>query len=492
MITLPKEIISISQTLGKNGYQSFLVGGCVRDLSLGLTPKDWDMTSDCLPNIIQDLFPHSHYDNDFGTVRIVNEHATDQALRVIEITTFRQEVGYSDGRRPDQVNFSKDIRSDLERRDFTINALAYDTSQETNFDLNKITDLHGGLNDLNNKIIRTVGVADKRFGEDGLRLIRAIRFASQLDFMIESDTLESIIKNSRLLERVAIERISDEFNKLIATKSPGLGLELLYRSSLLQYFIPELLEGVDVDQNQAHLYTVWEHSIRTLQAAADKGFTNNIRLAALFHDIGKPETKEISSKTGEPTFYTHELVGAKITKNILVRLKYPKDDVSQITKLVRWHMFFSDPDEITLAAVRRLIAKVGPEMIWDLVNLRICDRIGTGRPKEQPYRLRKFKAMVEEASRQPTSPKMLNINGNDLIDNLKLAPGGIIGDLMAAFMYLVLEDPSLNSKVILLDKAKSWLENKDILKEYALKGREAIRNRENDEIYTIRNKHNVK
>ncbi len=490
---IPQEIIAIGAQLQKHGYDSYLVGGCVRDLLLGIEPKDWDMTSACLPEKVADIFPHSHYDNTYGTVRIVNDDAVDKRVEVIELTTFREDLGYSDGRRPDKVEFSSELSKDLERRDFTINALAYKIDPNPEFQPDNVIDEHGGIKDLEEKVIRTVGNPDDRFAEDALRLIRAVRFGAQLSFMIESDTIESIIRNSATLSDIAIERVADEFNKLMMTNSPAMGVELLHRTNLLQAFIPELEEAIGVTQNQAHSYTVWEHLLRTCQAAADKGYRLELRIAALFHDIAKPTTREVSRETSQPTFYNHEFIGAKMTKSILKRMKYSTEHVSQITTLVRWHMFFSDPDEVTLSAVRRLIANVGPDLIWDLMNLRVCDRIGTGRPKEQPYRFRKYQAMIEEASRQPTSVKMLNISGDVLISELEIKPGRIIGDILHALMNEVLDDPSLNTTQYLLDRSKELLNMDEVARETLAKaGRDAINDKETQEITEIRDKYHVK
>lgn len=492
---LPAEIISIGQKLAAAGFKPYLVGGCVRDLLLNITPKDWDLTSDATPDQVLAIFDHAHYDNDFGTVRIVNDDTNDEKLKVVEITTFRKDIGYSDDRRPDTVAFSTDISDDLERRDFTINALAYplfDLKNDT-FDTNLVHDEHDGITDLNTKVIRTVGNPDDRFGEDALRLLRAVRFAAQLDFAIETNTLLSLTNNSDRLQKIAVERIADEFNKLIMTPNPSFGLELLRRTNLLAQFIPELLEGVGVEQNQAHTFTVWEHLVRTLQAAADKEYPLDIRLSALFHDIAKPATREVTHGTSQPTFYNHEVVGAKMTKVILKRLKYSREMVTRITMFVRWHMFFSDPDEITLSAVRRLIVQVGQENIWDLVNLRICDRIGTGRPKEQPYRLRKFKAMIEEAQRSPTSVAMLKIDGNIMINDLGMKPGKTIGYILHILLAEVLDDPAKNTLTILTNRINelNGLTDDELADLYKLAKAE-INEVESDKIKAIRDKHYVK
>jgi poly(A) polymerase/tRNA nucleotidyltransferase (CCA-adding enzyme) len=492
---IPDEIIAIGDQLSSAGYKPFLVGGCVRDLALGNKPKDWDLASDALPDQVLNVFEHAHYDNNYGTVRIVNDETNDPLLKVVELTTFRREIGYSDDRRPDQVTFSTKIVDDLKRRDFTINALAYPLYDLNNnvFNPELVIDHHQGLEDLTNRLIKTVGDPNDRFGEDALRLLRAVRFAAQLDFAIESNTLIAITNQSERLNKIAVERITDEFNKLILTQNPAMGLEMLRRTGLLAQFIPELLEGVGVQQNQAHSYTVWEHLLRTLQAAADKNFDLTLRISALFHDIAKPRTREVSPETAQPTFYNHEVVGAIMTKKILKRLKYSRDSVSQITTFVRWHMFFSDPDEVTLAGVRRLIAKVGPDNIWDLVNLRICDRIGTGRPKEQPYRLRKFKAMIEEAVRQPTTVKMLKINGDIIINHLNVKPGRIIGDILHIILDQVLEDPNLNNLDYQLLEASRLIELDNQEREkLTLKAKENLRKIESDAIQEIRHKHHVR
>ena len=493
--TIPQEIIKIGNVLSQAGYDAFLVGGCVRDLVLGRDPKDWDIAIDALPEEVEALFDHSHYDNDFGTVRVVNDEAEREELKVVEITTFRKEGTYSDNRRPDTVEFSTDIKEDLERRDFTINALAYPIihHESMTFSPEHILDLHNGIEDLENKIIRTVGDPDTRFSEDALRLLRAVRFATQLHFSISHETLQSIVKNADQLSTIAEERIQEEFNKIIMSSQPAGGIELLHRTGLLTTFLPELERGIGIDQNQAHSYTVWEHSLRSLQAAADKNFNLELRLSALFHDIAKPVTREKSNKTGDWTFYNHEVIGSRETNKILKRLKYSKKIVSHVTKLVRWHMFFSDPDQITLSGVRRLIRRVGREEIKDLIKLRICDRIGTGRPKEEPYRLRKFQSMIKEALRDPITVKMLKINGNDLIKKLDLTPSHTIGQILHALMNDVLEDPTKNNHTYLMDRAKELVKlPTEELKKLSDLGKLEQNSVEKDEIKQIRSKFHVK
>jgi tRNA nucleotidyltransferase (CCA-adding enzyme) len=436
---IPKEVQNVSDTLEKDGFEAYLIGGCVRDLLLGRKPKDWDITTNAHPDDIERLFAETYCNNDYGTVGVVIDEASDPTLNIIEVTPYRSESGYSDARRPDQVTFGVSLEEDLKRRDFTINAIAYSLKDE------KTIDLFDGLGDLEKKRIKTVGEPDERFAEDALRMMRAVRLATELNFAIENDTLASITKNNDNLGRISIERISEEFVRILESKSPMQGIAFCERLGLLDYIIPEIKAGIGCEQGGAHAYDVYEHILRTLQAAADKDFSLELRLAALLHDIGKPATRRTGGKNKEYTFYGHEVVGAKMAKEILERLKFPRETIDIVEKLVRWHMFFSDPDEITLSAVRRTIVRIGQDHIEDLLNLRVCDRIGTGRPKEQPFRFRQYKAMVDQALRDPISVKMLKIDGNKIMAITGEKPGKKLGYVLHALMEEVLEDPGKNS-----------------------------------------------
>jgi poly(A) polymerase/tRNA nucleotidyltransferase (CCA-adding enzyme) len=267
---------------------------------------------------------------------------------------------------------------------------------------------------------------------------------------------------------------------------------MLHSTGLLTHIVPELEVGRGVKQPQAHAYDVWEHLLRTAQHAADKEFNLEMRLAALFHDVGKPKTKGFSHETNQPTFYGHEVVGSRETRKILERMKFSRATIEKVTKLVRWHMFFADTESITLSAVRRMIVNVGPENIWDLMNLRVCDRIGTGRPKENPYRLRKYKAMIEEALRDPVSVGMLKIDGKKLMETLQIGPGPKIGFILNALLEEVLEDPKLNTEEYLVAKSKELLALPEPeLKARADKGKEKKEHVEDREIGDIRRKHKV-
>lgn len=445
---IPLEVQAVATTLETAGFEAYLVGGCVRDLIIGKTPKDWDITTNATPDEIQELWPEDETfcNNDYGTVGIKNDTTEDERLKVIEVTPYRSEGTYSDARRPDSVTFGVSLEEDLKRRDFTVNAIAFGLSTE------KTVDLFDGMGDIAKKRLKTVGNPDERFREDALRMMRAVRLAAELNFAIESSTMASISKNADILSRIAIERVADEFTKLILSPTPMQGIVYLERLGLLKYVAPELLDAIGCEQGGIHAYDVYEHLLRTLQAAADKGYSLEMRLAALFHDIAKPATRREGGKNKRYTFFGHEVVGARMTKKILERLKMPRETTQNVVNLVRWHMFFSDPDEITLAAVRRTITRIGEDHIEDLLNLRVCDRIGTGRPKEQPFRFRKYKAMVDEALRDPISVKLLKINGDKIMDITGEKPGKKLGYVLHALLEEVLETPAKNEE--------KWLESR--------------------------------
>jgi poly(A) polymerase/tRNA nucleotidyltransferase (CCA-adding enzyme) len=483
---IPIEVSRVTEGLGKAGFQAFIVGGCVRDLLLNREPRDWDVTTDATPEEIIKIFPHTFYTNKYGTVGVVNDEATDDRLKIIEVTPFRLESEYTDKRRPDSVSFSKNIEDDLKRRDFTINAMALGFT-------GNIIDLFNGQKDLENGLIRTVGDPHERLSEDALRIMRAVRISAELGFAIEKGTLEALRKHAQLLGHIAKERIRDEFIRIIMSDEPMNSLILCRELGILPFIAPELEEGVGIEQTKTHAYNVWEHLLHTVQHGADKKYPLEIRLAALFHDIGKPKTRRFSRETNQYTFYGHEVVGARMTEKIMKNLAFPTKTIEEVVKLVRWHMFFSDTEQITLSAVRRMIANVGKDRIWDLMNVRICDRIGTGRPKENPYRLRKYKSMVEEALRDPISVGMLKIDGGQIIKTTKLEPGPKIGSILHALLEEVLEDPKLNTAEYLEDRSKELAKLSETdLKKLGEVGKEKKKLAEEEELEKIRNKHHVK
>jgi tRNA nucleotidyltransferase (CCA-adding enzyme) len=436
MAKVPKEVKDILEKLIEAGFQAYIVGGCVRDLLMAKNPDDWDVTTNAKPDEIQRVFPDSFYENQFGTVGIKTD-SDNPGLAVVEATTYRIESKYSDKRHPDEIKFADKLEDDLKRRDFTINALAEDSDGE-------LVDIFGGRSDIEHKLIKTVGDPKERFSEDALRMIRAVRFASTLGFTIEKETFEVIKKNHGLLAMISKERIRDELIKIINSADADKGIELLHEAELMRYVLPELLEGVGVGQNKHHIYTVWEHNLRALKYACDKNYSLEVRLASLLHDVGKPRSKQ--GEGSDSTFYAHEMIGAKMTAQALDRLKFPRAQAEKIIKLVRWHLFYYNVGEVTESSVRRLVAHIGKENVEDLIKVREADRIGSGVPKAKPYKLRHLQFMIDKVARDPISPKMLKVNGEDIMKLTDTKPGPRVGMIMHALMNEVLDDPAKNTK----------------------------------------------
>ncbi|MDD5146485.1 MAG: HD domain-containing protein [Candidatus Pacebacteria bacterium] len=448
---IPKEVQAIIDKLNQNSYEAYAVGGCVRDLLLNKEPNDWDVATNARPEDITRIFPKSFYENDFGTVSVLTQSQKEN-LKTIEITPFRIESKYSDKRHPDEVKFAKNIGEDLARRDFTVNAIALSVAEGTE----KIIDLFHGQDDLENKIIRAVGDPNERFQEDALRLMRAVRFATSLNshamWAIEAETKRAIQKNNHLLQRISQERIRDELIKMIMSPLGARGLELLRRLGLLQYVLPELEGGFNIEQNKHHIFQIYQHNLLSLNYACSKGFSLTVRLAALLHDIAKPQTKKGQGLNS--TFYNHEVVGAKITYQILRRLKFPKKDIEKITKLVRFHLFYYNVDEVGESSVRRLLRNVGQENIEELLQLRQADRKGSGVPKAEPYKLRHLKYLFDKVAQDPILPNMLKINGLDIMRILNIQPGPKIGQILSYLLSQVLSDPQKNDQGFLESEIK--------------------------------------
>lgn len=463
---IPKIVIEIWRKLLDSNYSAYIVGGCVRDLLLNKKPKDWDITTNAKPNEILKLFPNSFYENRFGTVG-VKTGLEDPTLSVIEITTFRIERKYFDFRHPEEIKFAQKIEDDLKRRDFTINALAMDIN-------GNIIDLFNGIEDLNNKIIRSVGDPKERFNEDALRMMRAVRFACELNFKIEKETFDAIKEKASFIQFIAKERIRDEFIKIIMSENAIKGIELLRESNLLIEIIPELMQGYKIMQNKHHKYDVYTHSLKSLEYSVKKNFPLEIRLAALFHDIAKPLTKQ--GEGPDSTFYNHEIVGAKMTKDILYRLRFPKKIINKVYHLVRHHMFYLEIDKVTMSAVRRLAKRLGVENLEDFFKLREADRIGSGVPKAMPYRLRYLKYLIHKAQLKPITPSMLNVNGNDIMEILKIKPGPKVGYVLKALLNEVIDDEKKNDREYLLRRIEELGKlNDEELKNLALMGEEKIK-----------------
>ncbi len=487
---IPKEVSHVTKTLREASYEAYLVGGCVRDMIAGIKPKDWDVTTNAHPEQIQALFPETFYENDYGTVGVVSE-TNDETLKVVEVTPYRTEGAYTDKRHPDTVSFHAKLEDDLRRRDFTINAIAYDDS--IGHPKGHIIDPFDGLKDIKDKVIRTVGNPHDRFHEDALRILRAVRLATSLGFTINIDTQEAIQKTAPNLKEIAKERIRDDFSKMIMSDNPMIGVVMCEKLGLLEYIAPDLMRGIGVEQNGAHIYTVWEHNLRALQHSADRGWPLHVRLATLFHDVSKPETRRWSDEKNDWTFYGHDVVGGRVSEKALERLKYPKKIVDVVSTLVRYHMFFSDIEKITLSAVRRIVRNVGPENVWDLMKVRACDRIGMGRPKEAPYRLRKYQSMIEEAMRAPVSVGMLKIDGAKIMEVTHETPGPKLGYILHALLEEVIDSPDDNNEVFLvkrtLELTKLPLEE---LKKRGETGKEKKDIEEEKELSEIRKRYGVK
>ena len=441
-MTLPPEVKKILETLKEGGLEGFVVGGCVRDLLMDREPKDWDITTNAKPEKIQKLFPEHVYENTFGTVG-VKTGSEDSVLAIVEVTPYRVEGKYTDKRHPDEIKFADNMADDLWRRDFTINAMAMDSE-------GNIIDNHGGRKDIQDGLVRTVGNPEERFSEDALRMLRAVRFTATLEFKIEKETFQAIQKNAGWLKAISKERIRDEFVKIIESDRAHEGIQLLEECGLLEYIIPEMREGIGVAQNLHHIYTVWEHNLLALKYTADKKYSLPVRLGSLFHDIGKPRSKR--GEGTHSTFYGHEVIGARMVAGIVDRLKFANDISEKIIRLVRYHMFFYTPDEVTASSVRRLLANVGKENVEDLLKLREADRIGSGRPKAIPYKLRHLKFMIDKVSRDPISVKMLKVNGNDVMQELKDGPGPKVGLVLNMLLAEVLDDPTKNKSEQLISR----------------------------------------
>jgi tRNA nucleotidyltransferase (CCA-adding enzyme) len=494
---IPPFVSYVTATLQKEGFESYLVGGCVRDLLTGIIPKDWDITTNAHPEQVQSVFKEykTLYENDFGTVHVLNmapeqiEGVTRETPTMdnqAQITTYRSEAGYSDKRRPDSVTYETVLEKDLERRDFTINAMAFNPSN------GQIVDIFNGQGDLKDKIIRCVLNPYTRFDEDALRMMRAVRFSTTLNFALASETLSAIADKSALLSNISGERIRDELVRIILSDSPAAGIDLLQKTGLLHFIAPEFEEGIGCEQKGAHIYDVYNHLLHALQHAADKKFSLEIRLTALFHDIGKPATRRYDRAKDKYTFFGHEVVGARMTKKILERLRFSRETTELVTKLVRNHMFFSDTEQITLSAVRRIIQKVSPEHIWLLMEVRECDRVGM-KKAEAPYRLRKYHAMIEEALRDPISVSQLVIDGKYLMETLHMKPGPRMGWILHALLEEVLENPLLNTVEQLTAKVAE-LDGLDdaTLKALGEKGKEKKEDVNEAEVGELRQKHRVK
>ena len=437
---LPKIVNDALNKIHKKGFPAYIVGGAVRDLLLGKKTDNWDFATSATPEEIQQIFPDSFYNNKFGTVTVPS---IDKIF--FEITTFRSESEYKDQRHPEKVTWAKTIEEDLSRRDFTVNAIAYDGKN--------IIDPFDGQKDIKNKVIRAVGNPDKRFSEDALRLARAIRFASELGFLIEEQTRLSIQKNAQLITKISGERIRDELFKILASTNPAEGILFMRNTGLLTFILPEVDLCFIIPQkspNRHHIYDVGTHSIMSLKHCPSKDIIT--RFASLLHDIGKAKTFAKDEKTGQITFYNHEMESTKQARIIAERLKLSNREKDKLLTLIRYHQFTLIEIQ-TDKAVRRFIRQVGKEYIQDMLNLRTADRIGSG-SKPTSWRLELFKNRLKQVQKEPFKITDLKINGNDVMKELKIKPGPQVGQVLKKLFDEVVDGKIKNEKKSLLTSLK--------------------------------------
>ncbi|HEY6462961.1 MAG TPA: HD domain-containing protein [Polyangiaceae bacterium] len=444
---VPRDVLDLCERLRSKGKRAWIVGGCVRDTMMGRAASDWDVATDARPEELLRIFPRAIPTGiEHGTVTVVRDG------HHYEVTTLRGDGTYSDGRRPDSVAFVDDITADLARRDFTVNAIAVDPLGGT------IIDPFDGRADIARKVLRAVGEPARRFGEDGLRVLRAARFVASLEFALDPETEAAIRPTLGTFRRVASERVRDEWLKTMKAARPSLAFEVMRRTGILEITCPELLEGVGMEQNKWHAFDVWKHGMACMDACPVDPV---LRVAALLHDVGKPRTRAWSDKTSDWTFYDHDRVGAEIAEPIAARLRFSNDERARIVALVRFHLFHYDG--WSDAAVRRWIRRVGPDRVDDLYRLNEADVRGKGRDFDADLAaLSALQAHVARvlAEGAALSTRDLKVNGHDLMKGLGLPPGRIIGEVLESLLEAVTADPGLNEKETLLEHAKLILAEK--------------------------------
>jgi tRNA nucleotidyltransferase (CCA-adding enzyme) len=435
--SIPRAVIALCERVRAGGFKAWVVGGCLRDTLLGRAAKDWDLATSAMPQDLMRLFKRvvptglAH-----GTVTVLWDDVP------YELTTLRGEGAYSDSRRPDEVFFVKDIEEDLARRDFTVNAMAYDPLAD------RLIDPFGGIADLERQVLRTVGLARDRFSEDGLRVLRAARFVATLGFVLEDATAAAIPQALSAFEKVSKERVRDEWLRTMQAPQPSRAFEVMRDTGLLGVSCPELMEQVGCEQNSYHAFDVWKHSMACLDASPPEPLQ---RMAALLHDLGKPRTRELSEKTRDYTFYGHEVVGADLADAWLRKYRFSNDERSRIVHLVRHHLICYS-SEWTDAAVRRFVRRIGPEHVRELLVLGRADALAKGRPVQlELAALDELEARIAQSSQGAAfGTKDLAISGHDVMQKLDAPPGRVVGQVLERLLERVLDDPSLNERAALL------------------------------------------
>ncbi|MFZ5844915.1 MAG: CCA tRNA nucleotidyltransferase [Patescibacteria group bacterium] len=450
-LKLPLRAQKIIATLKKAGFEAYAVGGSVRDLLLGRETHGWDFTTNATPEEILRLFPDSFYDNQFGTVGVKIKAKSnklkaisEETVDIYEITTYRSEHGYTNHRHPDKIIWGKTLEEDLARRDFTINAIAFDGK--------KIVDPFAGQADLKHQIIMAVGEPQERFAEDALRLMRALRLAAELGFMIDETTLAAIKSHAFLITQISSERVRDELFRLLAAPYAADGILLMRSTGLLKHIFPELDTAFATPQKSPqrhHIFDVGTHSVMSLKHCPSPDPL--VRLATLLHDIGKPKTMKYADG-GVITFYNHEVVGTKIVREIADRLRLSRRQKDRLVALVRWHQFSVDERQ-TDSALRRFIRRVGRENLEDILALRIGDRLGGG-ARETSWRLELFKKRLEEVQKQPFTVADLKVDGYDVMTEFNLKPGPVVGKILNQLFTEVEAGTLPNERKVLLSRMR--------------------------------------
>lgn len=444
---VPPDVLGICRRLREKGKRGWIVGGCVRDLLRGQPAKDWDVATDARPEDIVRFFRKVIPTGiQHGTVTVVIKGVH------YEVTTLRGEGAYSDGRRPDSVEFVDDITADLARRDFTMNAIAIDPVD------GHLIDPFSGRGDLEARVVRAVGDPNERFAEDGLRVLRAARFAATLEHTIEPETERAMgtARSHETFRRVSQERVREEWLKAMRARRPSVAFEVMRRTDILSITCPELIESVGCEQNRWHSFDVWGHAMACLDACRPDPV---LRMAALLHDVGKPRTRAFSEKTQDFTFYDHERVGAEIADPILFRLRFSNEHRAKIVALVRHHLICY-ADDWSDAAVRRWLRRVTPELMPELLDLGVADALGKGRDaSEDVATLGRLKERAEAllSAGAALSARDLAVNGKTLMQGLGIAPGPIIGQILERLVEVVTDEPEANTPERLMDAARDVL-----------------------------------
>jgi len=438
------DAIGICARLRERGRHGWIVGGCVRDLLLGKKVNDWDVATDARPDEVMRMFPRVVPTGiDHGTVSVIIHGVP------YEVTTLRGETTYSDGRRPDSVVFVDDISADLARRDFTVNAIAIEPL------VPEFIDPWEGRKDLDARVLRAVGDPVERFSEDGLRVLRAARFAATLECNIEPATLAAIAPTLATYRKVSAERVRDEWVKTMKARKPSIAFEVMLDTGILGVTLPEMIDAVGCEQNRHHAFDVWKHSMACLDACEGDP---PLRIAALLHDVGKPRTRQRSEKTGDFTFYDHENVGAEMAGPILERLRFSNEERERIVTLVQNHLVCYS-DDWSDAAVRRWVRRVTRERVQDLYALNRADVLGKGRNVTPDLEaLEKLKTRVAGvlAAKDALSVRELRVDGNDVMRELGIKPSRRVGEVLEVLLERVVEEPTLNDRETLLAMIRSY------------------------------------